>query len=340
LESLAASHSDCTLVLDEFGQLDPREAGEAAYLLSNGVGKQRAGRTGAARPRLSWRLMTLSAGEVDLAELMAEAGRRMRAGQELRLVTVPADAGAHLGVFETLHGFDGPGELAQHLTRATEQAFGTAGRAWLEHLAANFEEVSSDLREHIDAIGREFVPEAASGQVARVGRRFALIAAAGELATAAGLTGWPAGEATHAARRCFNAWIESRPGGIGMSEDAMMLRQIRGWFALHGEARFTPWDRADDDRRPQTMNRAGWRRAIQTTSGVVETTGWEWFVLPDVFRKDVCIGFSERAALRLLKKLGHLHTESKGLTCRASPPGAHHVQVVRVRPSLLEGDDE
>ena len=66
-----------------------------------------------------------------------------------------------------------------------------------------------------------------------------MVAAAGEMATEAGITGWPAGEAIDAARRCFNAWIEARPGGIGMSEDAQMLRQMRGWFGLHGEARFT-----------------------------------------------------------------------------------------------------
>ena len=120
----------------------------------------------------------------------------------------------------------------------------------------------------MDALEVQFVPELASGQVQRVGRRFALIAAAGELATEAGITGWPAGEATDAARRCFNAWIEARPGGIGMSEEAQMLRQMRGWFGLHGEARFTHWNRADDDHAPKTMNRAGWRKPIETTTGL------------------------------------------------------------------------
>ena len=85
----------------------------------------------------------------------------------------------------------------------------------------------------------------------RVGRRFALVAVAGEMATAAGMTGWPEGTATDAARRCFNAWIEARPGGIRLTEDAQMLRQIRGWFGLHGEARFTDWSRADDDQRTE-----------------------------------------------------------------------------------------
>ena len=80
------------------------------------------------------------------------------------------------------------------------------------------------VRERIDATAAELVPDAAVGQVWRVGRRFALAAVAGELATEAGITGWPAGTATAAARRCFEAWIAARPAGIGQTEEAQMLR--------------------------------------------------------------------------------------------------------------------
>ncbi|CEK09175.1 DUF927 domain-containing protein [Legionella hackeliae] len=39
LEGLASLHNDGLLILDELSQMDPREAGEAAYLLANGQGK-------------------------------------------------------------------------------------------------------------------------------------------------------------------------------------------------------------------------------------------------------------------------------------------------------------
>ncbi len=340
LEALAAQHSDCVLCLDEIGQLDPREAGEAAYLLGNGQGKTRAGRTGAARPRLSWRILVLSAGEAGLAECMTEAGKRTRAGQELRLIDLPADAGAGRGIFEALHEFEGGGDLARHLTRASETTYGTAGRAWLEWLTDNTEGLARTLRERMDAIERAMVPEAAAGQVQRVGRRFAVVAAAGELASAAGLTGWPAGAATDAARRCFEAWIAARPGGIGQSEEAQIMRQVRQWFGMHGEARFTDWSRADDDHAPKTMNRAGWRRAVKTTTGLDELIGWEWFCLPDVFRVEACRGFQERAVLRVLAERGHLVREGKHYGSRASPPGAEKVTVYRVRSSILGDTDE
>ena len=108
LEGLAALHNDGLLILDELSQIDPKEAGEAAYLLANGQGKARASRTGAARQSARWRLLFLSAGEESLTALMARAGRKANAGQEIRLADIEADAGAGLGAFEVLHDQPSP----------------------------------------------------------------------------------------------------------------------------------------------------------------------------------------------------------------------------------------
>ena len=59
LEGLAARSSDNAVVLDEISQSDARAAGEAIYLLANEQGKQRAGQSGAARQRLTWRIVFL-----------------------------------------------------------------------------------------------------------------------------------------------------------------------------------------------------------------------------------------------------------------------------------------
>jgi putative DNA primase/helicase len=272
---------------------------------------------------------------------MAEAGKRPRAGQELRLIDLPADAGTGCGLFDVVPSdFDTPADFARHLERAAELQHGTAGRAWLLHLVAHTAGLAQRLRDRMDAEERAIVPEAAAGQVQRVGRRFALVAAAGELATEASITGWPAGTASAAARRCFAAWLAGRPAGIGQAEDAAILAQVRQWFTLHGEARFVDWRRADDDHAPKTMHRAGWRKPVtEATSG--DLLGWEWFVSPDVFAAEVARGYRTRDVLRLLKARGHLHTEPKrdGYTCKASPPGADGVHVYRLRSSLL-GDVE
>ena len=134
LEAIAAQHSDCLLILDELAQVDPKAAGECAYLLSNEQGKARATRTGTARPRLAWRLLFLSAGEVGLADHMGEAQRRVRTGQETRMADIPADAGAGMGAFEELHGLEGGSAFARHITSQAQTVYGATGRAWLQCL--------------------------------------------------------------------------------------------------------------------------------------------------------------------------------------------------------------
>jgi uncharacterized protein (DUF927 family) len=67
LESVAALHSDSLLCLDEISQVEPREAGAAAYMLANGQGKQRATQYGASRRSALWRIFFLSSGEMALS---------------------------------------------------------------------------------------------------------------------------------------------------------------------------------------------------------------------------------------------------------------------------------
>jgi putative DNA primase/helicase len=92
LEGVAIQHNDALLCLDELKQVDPREAGEVAYLLANGSGKQRANQHGGAREKYTWRLLFFSSGETSLADHMRTAGKKAHAGQETRLADPRAQA--------------------------------------------------------------------------------------------------------------------------------------------------------------------------------------------------------------------------------------------------------
>lgn len=360
LEAQAAQHSDALLVLDELGQLDAKVAGESAYMLANGQGKARAGRNGGARPRLSWRLLWLSAGEIPLAQHMAEAGKRIRAGQELRMVDMPADAGAGLGLFDTVHDHEGGAALAQHLAKACETTHGTLGRAWLEWLTEHAGEFHIQLRADVDRITQAFVPETADGQVQRAGRRFALVAAAGELATRAGLTGWPEGAATDGVRKCFLSWVFARPAGFGNSERTEALRQVRAFLEKNGDALFTWWNRVMEDHKPNTALRAGIKRAIDehgkpikfdsatdygdARAPVGERTAdhglFEYFVFPEAFKNEVCKGLNPDFVARVLKEAGHLKHDRDRYTCKPRLPGIGLSRVFHILPSILEGEDD
>ncbi len=357
LEAIAAQHCDGLLILDELAQVDPKTAGECAYMLANEQSKARATRTGTPRARLSWRLLFLSAGELGLADHMAEGMKRARTGQEVRMADIPADAGRGMGAFENLHGHEGGAAFARHITAQAGSVYGATGRAWLQYLTENADGLKARIRQAADRLASRIVPEAASGQVERVGARFALVGAAGEMATAAGLTGWPSGEAEKAARECFNAWLAAR-GGIGNGEVSAMLRQVRRFLEAHGEGRFTWWHRAADDHNSKTLHRAGMRRMLNEHGDPIKTNSEhlseygdkmpaamgekvsvEYFVLSEVFKSELCQGFDPQAVARVLLEHGCLTVKEPGrFNVTERLPGMGLARCYRIAPRIFELD--
>ena len=357
LEAIAAQHSDCLLLLDELAQVDPKTAGECAYMLANEQSKARATRNGAARTRLSWRLLFLSAGELGLADHMAEGMKRTRTGQEVRMADIPADAGMGLGAFENLHGHAGGSDFARYLTGQAASVYGATGHAWLEWLCTNADTLKSRIRKTSAAMAAQFVPKDSSGQVERVGARFALVGAAGELATEAGLTGWPAGESEQAAKACFNAWLAAR-GGKGNGEVLAMLRAVRRFLETHGEGRFAMWHRGADDHAPKTLQRAGVRRMVNADGEPIKTNNqhgqefgdrmpadlgesvaFEYFVLSEVFKREVCQGFDHEAVCRVLHEHGCLIVKETGrYSVKTKLPGIGSARCYCIPPAIFEID--
>jgi putative DNA primase/helicase len=239
LESLAKAHSGTLLCLDEIGEMNGREAGEISYMLSQGQGKARAGRTGEARARSTWRVVVLSSGEMTLADKAREGGRVVKAGQAVRFVDVPADAGSALGLFDDC-GEIAPADFAAVLKRAAMTHFGTAGPAFVEHLASVApDRLRSAIRKKTDAARIALLEGIAhpDGQTIRVADRFALVAVAGEMAHRALDLPWPDNAALSAAKTCFDAWRGQR-GGEGPAEIITGLGAIREAIERHGESRF------------------------------------------------------------------------------------------------------
>jgi len=290
LEAIAALHNDGVLILDELGQCEPKQAGEVAYMLANGTGKARASQHGNARREHRWRLLFLSTGEVSLEAHMAEGGKRTRAGQEVRMAEVPADAGRGLGVFEALGGFSDAAGFADALKERTGRAYGTPIAGFVEAIAHRRLELEGDLPVRVAALAERLWAPGASGEVKRVARRFAVVGVAGELGTRFGLTGWPQGEAEAAARQCFEAW-RAAFGGDSNREARRLVEQVRAFVERHGASRF----QGDTWPDGQVRERAGVRLGATRLA-----------VFPEVFKREVCAGFEWRWSRDLLLERGVL----------------------------------
>ncbi|MBF0371598.1 MAG: DUF927 domain-containing protein [Magnetococcales bacterium] len=310
LEAVALLHNDTLLCLDELAQVDPREAGEIAYMLANGTGKARSRRDGTARKKSTWRLLFLSAGEIGLAEHMRAAGKRSRAGQEVRLADIPADAGAGYGLFENLHGHLGGADFSRAINTAARSFYGTPAREFINRLVSRLEGMAPAIEEYRQEFLNESLSPDADGQALRVAGRFALVAAAGELATALGVTGWQEDEAFSAARICQEAWITAR-GGTGPQEIKTALAQVQLFFEKHGESRFS--NKTEINARP-TINRAGFFQVVEDRI--------EYWVFPGVFREEICQGLDHKFVTRLLKEQGWIAPGNDGVaTVKPRLPG-------------------
>ncbi|MGH9755486.1 MAG: DUF927 domain-containing protein [Blastocatellia bacterium] len=322
LEAVCERHNDSILPLDELAQCDPRVAAEAAYLIANGQGKGRMNRAITARRRANWRTITLSTGEISLAGHVLQAGKRTRAGQEVRLLDLPVD-GREFGVFDDLHGFASGQAFANHLKVAAGQFYGVAGREFVRNLTADDPNLSQ-FQKAFERFQNQFVSKlainTASSEVSRAAAKFALAAFAGEMATAYKLTNWEEGDAEAAARELSGEWLSAR-GSTDGADDEAIIRQVRLFAEQHGESRFRRLDRADD-------------RTINNRAGYYD--GETYYFSREVFQTEVCRGFDPKQCAKALEQR-KLLTANHGLQLkRHDPDTGKTIAFYAVSSAILE----
>jgi uncharacterized protein (DUF927 family) len=330
-EATAAIVTDTCLCLDEIGVAEGRDAAAAVYQLASGVGKGRAARDGSMRTPLTWRVLTLSTGEMPMAAKIAEdKQRRAYAGQAVRLLDIPADAGRGFGVFDHPGDEGDPARLAEALQQAATGAYGEAGPAFVRALVGcGLDQARRMVGDIVEAFVAENAPSDADGQVRRAAARLGMVAAAGELAQSFGIVPWREDEAEAAAARALRDWIGSR-GGTEPAEVRSAISQVRKFFELHGETRF---ESADDLDARAVQQRAGWRRG-QGDERV-------WFVLPEVFRSEVCHGLDPVATARILADREMLKPDGRGKLQRSErTPGGSTLRVYVITSAVFEGGED
>jgi putative DNA primase/helicase len=294
LEIIAAEHNDGSFDLDEMGLASARQVSDAAYMLGSGQGKGRSDAKGHARPIQTWRVIYFSSGEIDMKAKLAEDGKMLRPGQELRLLQIPVSG--KYGVFDDLHGEISGGVFSDRLRRNAATYYGTAMPAFLGALVAERNRDPLALQAKLSQGRAQFLtenlPQDADGQVRSTCLRFATLACAGELARRLGVLPWPKGEAWKAASKCFAAWLADRGESGKPREEKLRREQVQSFYARWGASRFVRLVRraqAPDDEvdRPEQQVRdcAGFLK--KKGSG----DGHEFWTYPTVWNDEVCAGF-------------------------------------------------
>lgn len=320
LEATAASRNDTFLPLDECGESDPKEIGLIIYSLANGVGKQRAKRTGGSRESARWRTIVLSSGECAMGTHMSESGKRIKAGQQARLLDIPA-TNFEFGAFNYLHGSDDGRAFADRLKCATSKNYGHLGVAFVEKLIADKQDLPA-LYADTCAIPQFSTTD---GIESRAVGTFALIGMAGELATEYGLTGWKEGDAINAAINAFQTWRQFR--GTGKTEDRQILQAVRDFILQHGDTRFSKL--GDLSSENLIRNRAGWWKEPDNLGRV--------YLFNSPALRDVVPGFEIIKISEALQKAGWITEHDKDKRSKKTAVNGSKINLYYIRPNEDDG---
>lgn len=289
LEGIAATRNGTLLTLDELKRAAARDVDQAMFQLANGTGKARANARGRALSIQSWKITVLSSGETSLARHLANGGIEIQPGQEARFLEIPADGRAHRS-YDALHGAASHVDFAKALSGAANAFHGTAGPAFVTWILEDPERALRDcaqLMKLFEDLAAGLLGRCEDFIVPRAMGTFALIAAAGELATAAGITGWKRDDAMTAALEAAELWIDGRLAPGRAAQHASILR-TRDFLKAHGTTRFL---------------------RVGAAGPVAKLAGWRddhaFYVLPDIWRA-LHAGFDASQAARHLANAGML----------------------------------
>ena len=137
-----------------------------------------------------------------------------------------------------------------------------------------------------------------------------------------------------------------------------MLRAVRRFLETHGDGRFAMWHRAVDDHAPKTLQRAGVRRMLNADGQPIksdpehqreygermpamlgEGVSFEYFVLAETFKAEICQGFDHQAVCRVLAAHGCLTVkEGDRYTVSTRLPGIGKARCYCISPAIFELD--
>ncbi len=297
LEAICLARNHSVMILDDLGQIEPQDAGQAAYLIANGQARARMSRDTSARHTPTWKTLLLSSGEIDLSRHIESAGKKVKGGQIARLPSIPADTGSGWYAVEDLHGCADGREFSGKIKALAREYYGAAGIQFLKELTGEFQTIEIEIKQQIEKVVSLLKLEPGHApEVGRIAQRFALAALAGELATRYGITEWPKGEAISATIKCFNAWRETSGGSIGHDEKAL-LNQVSAYLQAYGASRFPRHDSSPDELAKVPL-KAGYTR--------IEDGRTQFLVESGTFRNELCKGIDQRFAVKVLADRGWL----------------------------------
>ncbi|MBQ3564568.1 MAG: DUF927 domain-containing protein [Alphaproteobacteria bacterium] len=310
LEALAEYHNDSLLILDELGQIHANEIGNIVYMLGNAKGKKRLNRESELKPSKEWTLAVLSSGEVGIADKMAEAGAKAKAGQLVRCIDIESLRSNELGIFDTLRDdIENGAKFSNLFKQATSKYYGVAAEQFITSLIDS----SIDIQELYDQQKMRLIEPLgeADGEVIRVAETFALFLLTGILACRFKIFAHGENELIAIIIEVFQRWLEER-GGKKSIEESQVLEKLRGTLEINKGY----FDQVINGNVTETRSNIWW--------GIheIDQNYEKYYISAQAFKNDIFNGFNLKSVRKVLldKKILLLDKENKNPKCPYTTP--------------------
>jgi putative DNA primase/helicase len=338
--SNAAAHSGTLLCLDEIHTA--QDVVKTAYTLASGQGRGRLTKEAQQRSTDRYQTMVLSTGELTLDEMERQAAgakRQTFAGAEIRLPSIPADAGKGLGIFDNIGKFTGKdrgaARFADALRTAARSNYGHAGPRFVECIIEEIKDVGEeafrrDVARFIrDFAGRVELEDDADDAVKRLLRTFGLIAASGQLACRWEILPLEEDDIADGIATCFKAWIVSR-GGARSKTSSTALIELRD-FLQQNIGRFVP---VDAEEPTKIISIAGYRETTKDGSSI-------FYILQPTWKHEIIAKAPRARLIEELDRLGLLKRQASTPECASivKKIQGDALRVYAVRGEILELTD-
>ena len=319
IEWIAETYNGLLLCLDELGEASPRAAAQGVYTLSDGQGRKRLTREAKAQRVRSWRVLSMSSGEVSIEDKIKECGRTLRGGQALRIADIWAE---HDDLRRSIP------EAARDLKIACVGSYGVVGLKWVQRLVELVNEKPEELktlRADFDQICAQMQMDIDDPRRARASQRFALVRIAAELAQRFELLP-DSYNVREIVNQIFGVWSKDT-AAVTLNENQQAARRLLDFIDEQTGTTIQEIDADNDLIGEIRQTRAGWIRESFTSGG--KHHAQRVYLLKKAL--DAAIGeYNLRAFCRAMAEAKILH-QSQGKNPKLTYPtpyfsGRYHTQ--------------
>jgi putative DNA primase/helicase len=300
LEVVAESHNDGLLILDELGQISSKDLGNIVYMLGNEKGKNRLTADSELKKSKEWRIAILSSGEIGIVDKIAEAGEKAKAGQTVRFIDIESQVSDSLGIYEDVHECKSGADLSKLLKENCAKHHGVAAEEFVKSLTILSGETITEIYDTAKGdLVEKFGLSEADPQVIRVAETIALYITTGILASSdyCGVLTHDVIGVEEAIYAIFDRWLVDRGGKKSVEDDAL-IEHVIGFLVQH-ESRFKKIHSIEER---TIINCLGFMEKMQTDATI-------FYIIPKLFRKEMCKGMNVKMVRKILKKANILQME-------------------------------